>query len=211
MADIAAVFAAARIVPVLTIERIEHAVPLARALVSGGLRVLEITLRTPVALDCLRAIRDQVPEAVAGIGTVLDPEELQRARADGAAFAVSPGATPELLAAARQMPDLPFLPGTATPSEMMRARASGFTLLKFFPAESSGGSPLLKSMQGPLPELRFCPTGGIGEDRLRAYLDLPNVVAVGGTWMAPRAEIEAGAWSRITERARAARQLATSA
>jgi 2-dehydro-3-deoxyphosphogluconate aldolase/(4S)-4-hydroxy-2-oxoglutarate aldolase len=208
MRDVAALFAEARIVPVLTIERLDQAVPLAQALVSGGLRVLEITLRTPVALDCLRAIQREVPEAVAGIGTVLDPRELERVRICGAAFAVSPGTTPELLDAAREAKGLPFVPGTATPSEMMRAHAGGFTLLKFFPAEAAGGVAFLKSVLGPLPELRFCPTGGIGEERMRDYLDLPNVVAVGGTWMAPVAEIAAGAWSRIAERARAAREKA---
>lgn len=211
MSGIAALFAEARIVPVLTIERVDRAVPLARALLAGGLRVIEITLRTPVALDALRAIRAQVPETVAGIGTLLEAGDFEKARAAGAAFAVSPGITPGLLAAARAMVDLPFLPGTATPSEMMQARAAGFTLLKFFPAEPAGGAAYLRTVHGPLPELRFCPTGGIGDERMRVWLDLPNVVAVGGSWMAPPAEIEAGAWARITERARSARQAAAPA
>ncbi|WP_119462221.1 bifunctional 4-hydroxy-2-oxoglutarate aldolase/2-dehydro-3-deoxy-phosphogluconate aldolase [Rhodospirillaceae bacterium SYSU D60014] len=203
--DLGSLLASVGIVPVLTIERREDAVPLARALVEGGFPVLEVTLRTDAGLDAAAAIAAEVPSAVVGLGTVLTPADLDRARAVGALFAVSPGATPALLSAAADS-GLPFLPGVATPSEMMQARAAGFTLLKYFPAEPSGGVAALRALRGPFPDLRFCPTGGIDEHSLRDYLALPNVVAVGGSWLAPAADIAAGAWSRITERARRAVQ-----
>lgn len=199
--DLLALLQSAKVIPVLTIERREDAVPLARALVEGGLPVLEVTLRTAAAIDAATAIISEVPEAIVGIGTLLEPKDLERAKAAGARFAVSPGSTPNLLAAAADG-DLPLLPGAVTPSEMMLARAHGFRLLKFSPAEAFGGIAALKAHAGPLADLRFCPTGGIGDENFRAYLGLSNVVAVGGSWLAPAAEIAAGAWTEISARAR---------
>jgi 2-dehydro-3-deoxyphosphogluconate aldolase/(4S)-4-hydroxy-2-oxoglutarate aldolase len=187
----------ARVIPVLTIERVEDAVPLARALVNGGVRVLEITLRTEAAIDAAKAIIAEVPEAIVGIGTVLNPEDLARAAALGARFAISPGATPELLDAA-VMGDLPFMPGIATASELMQAQARGFNLVKFFPAEQSGGIGALRALGGPFPQARFCPTGGIGESNAAAWLGEPNVVVVGGSWLSPAAEVRSGNWAGIT-------------
>jgi 2-dehydro-3-deoxyphosphogluconate aldolase/(4S)-4-hydroxy-2-oxoglutarate aldolase len=197
----------AGIVPVLTIAEAAHAVPLARALCAGGLTMLEVTLRTPAAEAAARAIMAEVPEAVVGLGTLLEPRDVERAVRLGARFAVSPGATPALLAAAAEA-GLPFLPGVASASEAMRAREAGFPVQKLFPAEAAGGIALLKSLAAPLPELRFCPTGGIDARNLRDYLALANVVAVGGSWVAPAADVAAGAWGRISERAREARRLA---
>jgi len=197
-----------RLVPVLTIERVEQAVPLARALVDGGLPVLEVALRTAAAADAARAIMAELPEAVVGLGTLLAPADVDLAVSLGVRFAISPGGTPALIDAARRaQAALPFIPGVATASEAMAARDAGFTLLKFFPAEAAGGIAWLRGIAGPLPELRFCPTGGIGEGNLGDYLALGNVVAAGGSWMAPRAEIAAGAWDRIAARARQARRL----
>jgi 2-dehydro-3-deoxyphosphogluconate aldolase/(4S)-4-hydroxy-2-oxoglutarate aldolase len=206
-ADLERALRAARIVPVLTIERAEQAVPLARALVAGGLPVLEVTLRTPAAAESARRIMAELPEALVGLGTLLGPRDVDLALELGVRFAVSPGTTPALLAAAaRHAAALPFLPGAATASEAMAAREAGFTLLKIFPAEAAGGLALLRGLAGPLPELRFCPTGGIDDRNLADYLALRSVVAVGGSWVAPAADIAAGAWERITERARAARR-----
>jgi 2-dehydro-3-deoxyphosphogluconate aldolase / (4S)-4-hydroxy-2-oxoglutarate aldolase len=187
----------ARVIPVLTIERAEDAVPLARALVKGAVRVLEITLRTEAAIDAAEAIIAEVPEAIVGIGTVLNPEDLARAAALGARFAISPGATPELLDAAA-IGDLPFMPGIATASELMQAQARGFNLVKFFPAEQSGGIGALRALGGPFPQTRFCPTGGIGESNAAAWLAEPNVVVVGGSWLCPAAEVRSGNWAGIT-------------
>lgn len=187
----------ARVIPVLTIERIEHAVPLARALVAGGIRVLEMTLRTPVAVEAAKAMIAEVPEAIVGIGTVLNAEDLSRAKALGARFVVSPGATPELLDAAGAG-GLPFMPGIATASELMQALARGFDLVKFFPAEQSGGIGALRALGGPFPQARFCPTGGINENNAPAWLAEPNVVVVGGSWLCPAADIRSGNWSGIT-------------
>ena len=187
----------ARVIPVLTIERVEDAVPLARALVAGGVRVLEMTLRTPVAIDAAKAIIAEVPEAVVGIGTVLNAADLARAKALGARFVVSPGATSELLDAAAAG-DLPFMPGIATASELMQALARGFSLVKFFPAEQSGGIGALRALGGPFPQARFCPTGGIGEANAATWLAEPNVVVVGGSWLCPAADIRSGNWSGIT-------------
>ncbi|MFL6929743.1 MAG: bifunctional 4-hydroxy-2-oxoglutarate aldolase/2-dehydro-3-deoxy-phosphogluconate aldolase [Xanthobacteraceae bacterium] len=191
----------APVIPVITIERVEDGVPLARALVSGGLRLLEITLRTPAGRDAAAAIIADVPGAVVGIGTVLTPQDLARSRELGARFALSPGATPELLAAAAQS-DLPFMPGVATASELMMALARGFDTVKFFPAVPAGGIAALKALAGPFPQARFCPTGGVSEDNAAEWLALPNVVVVGGSWLTPASEIRGGAWDRITERAR---------
>ena len=193
----------APLVPVITIERAEHAVPLARALVAGGLKALEITLRTPAAPAAARAIATEVPEAILGLGTVLTPQDLETARSLGARFALSPGATPELLDAAAAG-DLPFIPGVQTASELMAALARGFDVVKFFPAGPAGGMAALRALAGPFPQVRFCPTGGIGEETFADWLALPNVVSVGGSWLAPAADIRAGDWQGITARARRA-------
>jgi 2-dehydro-3-deoxyphosphogluconate aldolase/(4S)-4-hydroxy-2-oxoglutarate aldolase len=198
--SIASLLRAARLVPVLTIARLEDAVPLARALVAGGVRMLEVTLRTEAGLAAAAAIRAEVPEAVVGLGTVLTPADLAQAKRLDLAFAVSPGATPELLDAAAEM-GIPYLPGIATASELMAALRRGFDTVKFFPAEPAGGIAALRALAGPFPDARFCPTGGIGEDRIDAWLALPNVLAVGGSWLAPAPEVAAGAWDTITRRA----------
>jgi 2-dehydro-3-deoxyphosphogluconate aldolase/(4S)-4-hydroxy-2-oxoglutarate aldolase len=192
-----ALFGQAKIIPVLTIERVEDAVPLARALVAGGVRVLEVTLRTPVAIEAAKAIIADVPEAVVGLGTILNANDLARAEALGAVFGISPGATPDLLQAAAGS-GLPFAPGIATASELMLALAHGFNLLKFFPAEQSGGIKALRALAGPFPDVRFCPTGGIGEANAASWLSEPNVVAVGGSWLCPTADIRSGNWMGIT-------------
>ena len=192
-----ALFKAAHVVPVLTIERVEDAVPLARALVKGGVRTLEVTLRTPAAVESAKAIIAEVPDAIVGIGTILNADDLARAERLGAKFGISPGATPELLKAAAAS-SLPFAPGIATASELMAALAHGFELAKFFPAESSGGIKALRALAGPFPQTKFCPTGGIGEANAAAWLAEPNVVAVGGSWLCPPAEIRSGNWAGIT-------------
>jgi 2-dehydro-3-deoxyphosphogluconate aldolase/(4S)-4-hydroxy-2-oxoglutarate aldolase len=194
---------AAPLVPVITIERTEDGVPLARALVAGGLRALEITLRTLAAPAAARAIADAVPEAIVGIGTVMSPQDLKTARGLGARFAVSPGAMPELLDAAAGS-DLPLVPGVQTPSEVMAALARGFDVVKFFPAIAAGGIAALKALAGPFPQVRFCPTGGIGAENFLEWLKLPNVASVGGSWLAPAADIRAADWPAITARARRA-------
>jgi len=194
---LAALFRSAQIIPVLTIERLEDAVPLAGALVAGGVRVLEVTLRTPVAIEAAKAIMAGVPEAIVGIGTILNAGDLARAEALGVRFGISPGATPDLLKAAAAS-GLPFAPGIATASELMQALAHGFNLVKFFPAEQSGGISALRALAGPFPDARFCPTGGIGEANARGWLSEPNVVAVGGSWLCPAAEIRSGNWAGIT-------------
>jgi len=195
--QLAALFEQATIIPVLTIERLEDAVPLAKALVAGGVRTLEITLRTPVAIESAKAIMADVPEAVVGIGTILNANDLARAGAIGARFGISPGATPDLLKAAAASA-LPFAPGIATASELMLALAHGFNLVKFFPAEQSGGIKALRALAGPFPDVRFCPTGGIGEANAASWLAEPNVVAVGGSWLCPAADIRSGNWAGIT-------------
>jgi 2-dehydro-3-deoxyphosphogluconate aldolase / (4S)-4-hydroxy-2-oxoglutarate aldolase len=195
--ELAALFEQATIIPVLTIERLEDAVPLAKALVAGGVRVLEVTLRTPVAIPAAQAIISSVPEAVVGIGTILNADDLVRAEALGAVFGISPGATPDLLKAAAAS-TLPFAPGIATASELIQALAHGFNLAKFFPAEQSGGIKALRALAGPFPDARFCPTGGIGEANAAAWLAEPNVFAVGGSWLCPAADIRSGNWAGIT-------------
>jgi len=194
------------IVPVLTIERAEHGVPLARALVAGGITNLEVTLRTAAARDAAAAIVRDVPEAVVGIGTVLTPTDLAVAEQLGAKFAVSPGSTPDLLEAAVDG-DLPFLPGAQTASEVMACLLRGFDIVKLFPAGPAGGLPLLRSLAGPFPAVRFCPTGGISETNAGQWLQEPNVIAVGGSWIAPSADIHAGNWAAITQRAARAVQM----
>ncbi len=191
------------VIPVLTIARVEHAVPVARALLAGGLKVIEVTLRTRVALDAIRAIAAQVPECVVGAGTVLGEADVAAALAVGAKYLVSPGTTAALAAALAAAP-VPALPGCASVSEALTLSALGFRVLKFFPAEASGGIAWLKSVAVPCPELKFCPTGGIDLRNAAAYLALPNVIAVGGSWPAPQDAIAAGNSARITELAREA-------
>ena len=204
--DIAAIAARAPVIPVLTVERLADAVPLARALVRGGLPVLEITFRTGVALDALAAIAREVPEAVVGAGTVLDEAQVEQAMAAGARFGVSPGCTPALARAVKAA-GLAFLPGIQTVSEAMVLRELGFELLKFFPADVVGGTAWLKAAAAPLAGLRFCPTGGIGIGTAPEYLALPNVACVGGSWVAPRDAVAAGDWLRIERLAAAAAAL----
>jgi 2-dehydro-3-deoxyphosphogluconate aldolase/(4S)-4-hydroxy-2-oxoglutarate aldolase len=204
--DIAAIAARAPVIPVLTVERLADAVPLARALVKGGLPVLEITFRTGAALEALAAIAREVPDAVVGAGTVLDRTQLRQAIDAGARFGVSPGCTAALAQAAMDS-GLPFLPGIQTVSEALTLREQGFRLLKFFPADASGGPTWLKAVAAPLAGLRFCPTGGIGADTAPGYLALPNVACVGGSWVAPRDAVAAGDWSRIEHLAAAAAAL----
>jgi len=195
------------VVPVLVIKDLAHAVPLARALVAGGLKAIEITLRTPVALQAIRAVADEVEDAVPGAGTVLNAKQYHQAVEAGSQFVVSPGTTLELLDVARKSP-VPLLPGAATPSEVMALREEGYEVLKFFPAEQAGGAAYLKSLSSPLAGMLFCPTGGITPDNARDYLSLPNVVCVGGSWVAPNALVEAGDWDGITRLAMEASRLA---
>ena len=201
--DISAIAALAPVVPVLTIERTADAVPLARALVKGGLPVLEITLRTEAALAALAAIAAEVPDAVVGAGTVLQPRQFDDVTRAGARFAVSPGCTPTLVTAARAA-GLPFLPGIQTVSEAMVLAEQGFGLMKFFPADVAGGLAWLKAVAAPLAGLRFCPTGGVGADTAQTYLSLANVACVGGSWVAPSDAVAAGDWVRIERLAAAA-------
>ncbi len=203
---IAAIMRLAPVIPVLTIERVADAVPLARALVAGGLPVLEITLRTDAALAAASAIMAEVPDAVVGLGTLLTAADVERAQRIGARFGVSPGLTEPLVGAARDA-GLPFLPGVATASEAMRAMEQGHTHLKFFPAEPAGGIAALKALGAPLQELRFCPTGGITAATAPDYLALSNVLCIGGSWLATKSDIATGAWGEIAERARAAAAL----
>jgi 2-dehydro-3-deoxyphosphogluconate aldolase / (4S)-4-hydroxy-2-oxoglutarate aldolase len=204
--DMAAIAALAPVVPVLTIERLADAVPLARALVRGGLPVLEITLRTGVALEALRAIAGEVPGAVVGAGTVLDARQLELARQAGARFAVSPGCTSNLVTAATSA-GMPFLPGVQTVSEAMALAERGIGLLKFFPADIAGGVGWLKAVAAPLAALRFCPTGGIGPETAPAYLALANVACVGGSWVAPKGAVAKGDWATVERLAAAAAAL----
>lgn len=197
--------ALAPVVPVLVIPDGADAVALARALVEGGLPVLEVTLRTAGALDAITRMA-QVPGAVVGAGTVLTPEDVWKAKEAGATFAVAPGATGQLISACTEEA-LPLLPGAATASEVMRASDAGYDMLKFFPAEPAGGVKYLKSLGGPLPHVGFCPTGGITVEKAPEYLSQPNILCVGGSWIAPEADILAGNWAAITERARAAKAL----
>lgn len=202
MADIRSQLARTRVVPVLTLEPGPDAVELCQALVRGGLTMLEITLRTEGALRAIEMAARAVPGATIGVGTITRPEQFAQAASAGARFAVSPGATPVLLEAAAKS-GLPFLPGTATPSEVMQARESGLTTLKFFPAKPMGGVATLAALAPVFGDVAFCPTGGITQQDFRDYLALDNVVAVGGSWMAPRAAIAARDWPAI-ERAAAA-------
>jgi 2-dehydro-3-deoxyphosphogluconate aldolase/(4S)-4-hydroxy-2-oxoglutarate aldolase len=194
------------VVPVVVLDELAHAVPVARALVAGGLPVIELTLRTPVALDAIAAIAAEVPEILVGAGTITSPELVGRAVDAGAQFLVSPGTTPTML---RELAgsNVPFLPGTATVSEAMAVLEAGFSEMKFFPAEASGGAAYLKSLASPLPAARFCPTGGITAASAPAYLSLPNVGCVGGSWLTPSDALAAGDWDRVATLAREAAAL----
>lgn len=194
------------VIPVLEFHSVDEALHVSEALVSGGLPMLEITLRTPVALQAMEAVAKALPQAVVGAGTVLSVEQLHAVRDVGAQFAVSPGLT-EKLAAGAQGAGISLLPGVATASEAMFALESGFSFLKFFPAEAAGGMPMLKSLFGPLSQLKFCPTGGIDLAKAAAYLALPNVVCVGGSWVVPKDAVAAKDWSRIRKLAEEAAQL----
>jgi 2-dehydro-3-deoxyphosphogluconate aldolase/(4S)-4-hydroxy-2-oxoglutarate aldolase len=193
------------VIPVLVVKETQHAQPLAEALVAGGLKVLEVTLRTPAALEVIR-LMSEVPGSQVGAGTVLTLADVKAAKAAGAQFAVSPGATADLVKAAADE-GLPLLPGASTASEVMRLLELGLDTLKFFPAEAAGGVPMLKSLHGPLPKVMFCPTGGITEKTAANYLALPNVMCVGGSWVTPDHLLQSGDWAAIEALARAAQAL----
>ncbi len=194
------------VIPVIVIDDADSAVPLARALVAGGVRVLEITLRTPAALDAVRRIAREVPEAIVGVGTITEASHFGAAVAAGARFGVSPGFTPALAAAAHAS-GLPLLPGVMTPSDVIAARAAGFLALKLFPAQQAGGVRVLSALQGPFPDVMFCPTGGITRETAGEFLALPNVGCVGGSWLTPRHLVAARAWDNITALAQESAQL----
>ena len=204
-AALLAVLTRAPVVPVLIIDRLEDAVPLGTALVNGGLPALEVTMRTPVAIEAIRAM-SAIPGAIVGAGTVLDAEQARAAVAAGARFLVSPGSTTELIDAAIAL-GVPILPGVATASEAMVARDKGLRVLKFFPAGPAGGPNYLKALASPLQEIQFCPTGGVSLDNAGDYLKLANVVCVGGSWVAPADAVKAGDWVRIERLAREAAAL----
>jgi 2-dehydro-3-deoxyphosphogluconate aldolase/(4S)-4-hydroxy-2-oxoglutarate aldolase len=194
------------VIPVIAIDDPAHAVPLARALVAGGIKVLEVTLRTVHGLAAISAIAEQVPEAIVGVGTLTLPEEFFAARDAGAVFGVSPGLTATLIAAAKSS-GLPLLPGVMTPSEVMHAREAGFRQLKLFPAVPAGGVGMLNGIGGPLADVMFCPTGGITQDNAAQFLALKNVACVGGSWLTPKEALLAGDWAHITALAKAASAL----
>jgi len=204
-----ALLSLAPVIPVISIEEIEVAVPLANALVAGGLKVLEITLRTPRGLEAIALIRKQVPEAIVGAGTITNRVELERAILADSHFVVTPGLTPELLVAGARC-EIPFIPGVATASELMSCLDAGLNTLKFFPAESSGGAGALKAFAGPFPTVSFCPTGGISPSNLANYLSIPTVKTVGGTWLTPKALIIRRDWDAITQLAQQACELVES-
>lgn len=197
---------ASPVIPVIAIDDIEYAVPLAKALVAGGIRVLEVTLRTVHGLPAIRAIAEQVPGAIVGVGTLTQADEFVAARDAGAVFGVSPGLTPALIAAAKAS-GLPLLPGVMTPSEVMAAREAGFRQLKLFPAVPAGGVGMLNAIAGPLGDVTFCPTGGISLETAPDFLACKNVACVGGSWLTPKDLLKAGDWARITALATAASQL----
>ncbi len=197
------ILAASPVMPVIVLDRLDDAVPLAEALVKGGIRVLEVTMRTPRALDCVRAIRAAVPDAIVGVGTITNVADLDAARAAGAMFGVSPGTTTKLLTHAATL-DFPFLPGSMAPSDVMRALDAGFTAMKLFPAKQAGGIEMLRALGGPFPQVMFCPTGGIDVDSAASYLALSNVACVGGSWLSPAALIINKDWDEISRRAKTA-------
>ncbi|HZR34420.1 MAG TPA: bifunctional 4-hydroxy-2-oxoglutarate aldolase/2-dehydro-3-deoxy-phosphogluconate aldolase [Nevskia sp.] len=203
---LARLFALAPVIAVVVIDEAKHAVPLTRALLEGGVQGIEITLRTPAALDAIRAIAQELPQAAVGSGTVLTPEDLAASEKAGARFAVSPGCTPRLLAAAADSA-VPYLPAAATASEVMVLLERGYRHLKFFPAQAAGGVAMLRAWAGPLPAARFCATGGISPENAPSYLALPNVPCVGGSWLTPASGLAAGDWPAVTELARQACRL----
>ncbi|GCL65975.1 bifunctional 4-hydroxy-2-oxoglutarate aldolase/2-dehydro-3-deoxy-phosphogluconate aldolase [Pseudaquabacterium pictum] len=194
------------VIPVIVLQRVQDAVPLAEALLAGGVKVLEVTMRTPVALQCIEAIAKALPEAEVGAGTIRSAADAQAALDAGSRFAVSPGYTAEVGAACRRI-GLPLLPGVATASEVMAAQADGLSFLKFFPAMQAGGIPMLKALGGPFPDVVFCPTGGISLETAPQFLALPNVKVCGGSWLTPTDAVAAGDWARITRLAREAQAL----
>ena len=194
------------VIPVIVIQRLQDAVPMAQALLAGGVRVLEVTLRTPVALAAIEAIARAVPGAIVGAGTIRSAADARAARQAGSAFGVSPGYTAEVGAACREV-GLPLLPGVATASEVMAAQAEGLNFLKFFPATAAGGIPMLKALAGPFPDIVFCPTGGITLESAPQFLALANVKVCGGSWLTPQDAVDAGDWGRITRLAQAAAAL----
>ena len=196
----------APVIPVLVVDDVATAAPLARALVAGGLKVLEVTLRTPAALDVIRAMTEAAPDAIVGAGTILTPEHVKASISAGAQFGVSPGATDRLLDAADRA-GLPMLPGAGTPSEVMALLERGIGMMKFFPAEQAGGAAMLKALASPLPQAAFCPTGSVSPGNAADYLSLPNVVCVGGSWVAPKDAVKAGDWARVEALAREAANL----
>ncbi len=201
----ASIFAQGPVVPVIVIKDLSTAVPLAKALLAGGIRVLEVTLRTPVALDAIALLSRDVPDAIVGAGTVTTPEQLAQVIDAGAKFAISPGLTRELLHAGKAA-SIPLIPGIASISELMEGTGLGYSHFKFFPAEAAGGVKTLKSIHGPFSDIRFCPTGGINEKNFLEYLALPNVSCVGGSWIVPDDAIASGDWDRITQLCRDAVQ-----
>jgi 2-dehydro-3-deoxyphosphogluconate aldolase/(4S)-4-hydroxy-2-oxoglutarate aldolase len=194
------------VIPVIVLQRVEDAVPMAQALVDGGVRVLEVTLRTPVGLACIEAIARHVQGAIVGAGTIRTAADARAAKAAGSQFGVSPGYTAAVGAACREV-GLPLLPGVATAGEVMAAMADGLGFLKFFPATAAGGIPMLKALAGPYPDIAFCPTGGITPDTAPQFLALPNVKVCGGSWLTPADAMMAGDWARITQLAKAASAL----
>ncbi len=194
------------VIPVIVIQRLQDAVPLAQALVDGGVRVLEVTLRTKVALAAIEAIARAVPQALVGAGTIRSAADARAAKDAGSVFGVSPGYTAAVGAACVEA-GLPLLPGVATASEVMAAQADGITFLKFFPATAAGGIAMLKALAGPFPDVSFCPTGGITPESAPNFLSLPNVKVCGGSWLTPQDAVDAGDWARITQLARAAQSL----
>lgn len=194
------------VIPVIVLDRVDDAVPLARALVEGGVRVLEVTLRTPAALSSIEAIAREVPQALVGAGTIRSAADARAAHAAGSRFGVSPGYTAQVGAACREL-GLPLLPGVATASEVMAAQADGWSFLKFFPATAAGGLPMLKALAGPFPEVVFCPTGGITAETAPQFLALPNVKVCGGSWLTPADAVAARDWARVTRLAQAATAL----
>jgi 2-dehydro-3-deoxyphosphogluconate aldolase/(4S)-4-hydroxy-2-oxoglutarate aldolase len=189
------------VMPVMVIQNLEDAVPLAKALVAGGINVLEITLRTPIAMDAIRLISQEVKDAIVGAGTITTPQQLVEAEAAGAVFAISPGLTPTLLEAANAG-NIALIPGISTLSELMLGMEYGLTHFKFFPAEAAGGIPMLKSIAAPIPSVTFCPTGGISPENFNNYLQLSNVACVGGSWLAPVDVVKSKNWAKVTELAR---------
>lgn len=206
VAKIETIMLTSPVIPVIVIDDIDDAVPLAQALVNGGLKVLEVTLRTELGLEAISLIKQHVSGAIVGAGTVLTPEDVENAVAAGSEFLVSPGCTESLINAALKG-SVPLLPGVATPSEAMSLLSKGISHMKFFPAQAAGGIPMLKSISGPLPQLKFCPTGGVNEANAPDFLALPNVLCVGGTWMLDKTLIANKDWAAIERKARAAAQL----